>query len=397
MFIHSWRWFGPDDRISLNQIIQTGANSIVTALHHIPVGEPWSSDEIRYRKKMIEQAGLNWGVVESVPVHEDIKKRSGHYLRYIEAYKQTLIRLGKENIKTVCYNFMPALDWSRTNLAIKNKDGSKRSGFSFIQFAVIDLFILKRPGAETSYPQEVLNEAEILYASLNSRELEELERTFLLGFPGSLEAFSLKEVLQRIEGYRDLSNSDYMSNLKLFLQEIVPVAESAGIALAIHPDDPPWPLLGLPRAVSKLQDAEEIIHAVDSPTNGITFCTGSFGAALTNDLPLMAEKLAHRINFLHIRNVNRDDKFNFLEENLFAGDIDLASIIKTMILEDQRRTKGIPGYTGIPIRPDHGAQILGDYEETYYPGYNLYGRLKNLAEIRGLEMGIRSILESTIS
>ena len=393
MFIHSWRWFGPEDRIGLDQIIQTGATSVVSALHQIPVGESWSREEISFRKRLIEQSGLNWGVVESVPVHEDIKKRSGGYLRYIEAYKQTLRNLGREHIKTVCYNFMPALDWSRTNLAIKNRDGSESSGFNYIQFAALDLFILKRPGAEESYSEDVLKEAEILHSDLDQGELEELQNTFLLGFPGSGESFSLGEVLKRLEGYRDIGQADYLSNLIHFLEEIVPVAESAGILLAIHPDDPPWPLMGLPRAVSTLQDAEEIIGAVDSPSNGITFCTGSFGAAHTNDLPLMAEKLARRINFLHIRNVNRDDQFNFREENLFSGDIELVSILKTMILEDQRRTASISGYQGIHVRPDHGARILGDYNETYYPGYSLYGRLKNLAEIRGLELGIRSSLQ----
>jgi mannonate dehydratase len=356
------------------------------------VGATWPIEEIRIRKKLIEQSGLSWGVVESVPVHEDIKKRSGTYLEYIEAYQQTLVHLGQEGVKTVCYNFMPALDWSRTNLAIKNQDGSTSSGFNYIHFAAIDLFILKRPGAEESYSEEVCKEAENLRNSLTIRELEELQRTFLLGFPGSGESFSLKEVLQRIDGYRDIGRSEYLSNLKLFLKEIVPVAESAGIQLAIHPDDPPWPLLGLPRAVSTLEDAEEIIHSVDSSSNGITFCTGSFGAAHSNDLPLMAEKLAHRVNFLHIRNVNRDERLNFHEENLLTGDIDMVRILKTMILEDQRRTDEMPGYSGIPVRPDHGAQILGDYDETYYPGYTLYGRLKNLAEIRGLELGIRASL-----
>jgi len=392
MFIHSWRWFGPDDRVGLDQIIQTGATGVVSALHQIPVGDTWPLEEIRSRKNLIEQAGLNWVVVESVPVHEDIKKRSGQYLKYIESYKNTLIHLGQEGIKTVCYNFMPVLDWSRTNLALKHKDGSESSGFNYSLFAAMDLFILKRQGAEESYPEEVCREAEILYKSLGKGEREELQRTFLLGFPGSGEAFTLKEVLQRIEGYRGIGRSDYLSNLKLFLKEIVPVAESAGICLAIHPDDPPWPLLGLPRAVSTLQDAEEIIQSVNSPSNGLTFCTGSFGAAHSNDLPIMAEKLAHRVNFLHIRNVNRDSQFNFHEENLLTGDIDMHRILLTMILEDLKRADTLSDYTGIPVRPDHGARILGDYNESYYPGYTLYGRLKNLAEIRGLEMGIRASL-----
>lgn len=392
MLVHSWRWFGPDDRVGLDQIVQTGATNVVSALHQIPVGETWPLEEIRKRKNKIAKAGLSWGVVESVPVHEDIKKRSGQYLKYIESYKETLFHLGQEGINTVCYNFMPVLDWSRTKLAIKHKDGSESSGFNYIHFAALDLFILKRPGAGDSFSKEVINDAEILYKSLSSEERDELERTFLLGFPGSGEAFTLKEVLKRIEGYRGMGRSDYLGNLKLFLREIVPVAESAGIRLAIHPDDPPWPLLGLPRAVSTLQDAEEIVHSVDSPSNGLTFCTGSFGAAHSNDLPMMAEKLAHRVNFLHIRNVKRDVKLNFQEENLLSGDIDMYRILKTMILEDLRRAETLPEYEGIPVRPDHGARILGDYNESYYPGYSLYGRLKNLAEIRGLEMGIRASL-----
>lgn len=392
MFIHSWRWFGPDDGISLDQIVQTGATSVVSALHQIPVGKAWPIEDIRVRKKMIEQAGLSWGVVESVPVHEDIKKRSGQFLKYIDAYKQTLTDLGREGIKTVCYNFMPALDWSRTKLTIKNKDGSSSSGFNYIQFAALDIFILKRPGAEKSYSEELCMEAEVFFHSLSNSEREELTKTFLLGFPGSGEAFSLKEVLKRIEAYGKMSRSEYLSNLKLFLKEIVPAAENAGVRLAIHPDDPPWPLMGLPRAVSTLRDAEEIIQCVDSPANGLTFCTGSFGAAHSNDLPVMAEKLAHRVNFLHIRNVSRDQQLNFHEENLLEGDIDMVQIIRTMVKEDLRRGKDKPGYTGMPVRPDHGARILGDYQENYYPGYTLYGRLKNLAEIRGLEMGIRASL-----
>ena len=393
MFIHSWRWFGPDDRITLDQIVQTGAKSVVSALHQIPVGEAWSIQDIRIRKKMIEQAGLNWGVVESVPVHEDIKKRSGQYVKYTEAYKQTLNHLGREGIKTICYNFMPALDWSRTNLAIKNKDGSTSSGFTFTHFAAIDLFILKRPGAEESYSEEICKEAGILINGMSKKKREELEKTFLLGFPGSGEAFSLNEVLKRIESYGKMDRSEFHSNLIMFLKEIVPVAEEAGVLLAIHPDDPPWPLMGLPRAVSTLRDAEDIIQSVDSPANGLTFCTGSFGAAHSNDLPIMAEKLAHRINFLHIRNVSRDKNFNFREENLLEGDIDMLKILRTMVKEDKRRHKEDPGYAGMPLRPDHGARILGDYQEDYYPGYTLYGRLKNLAEIRGLEMGIRACLQ----
>jgi mannonate dehydratase len=393
MFIYSWRWFGPDDPVALDQVVQTGAVNIVTALHQVPVGKVWHPDLIRQRKELIEASGLTWMVVESVPVHEDIKTRTGNYREYIDNFRQTLENLGRENISTVCYNFMPALDWSRTNLAERNRDGSERSGFEFIHFAALDLHILKRPGAEASYPVAIREKAKLYFESLDEVGQKELMDTFLLGFPGSGESFSMEEVLGRIDRYRNIDRNVYMSNLQKFLKEIVPVAEEQGINLAIHPDDPPWPLLGLPRVVSTLRDAEEIIRAVDSPVNGITFCTGSFGAAYTNDLLYMAKQLAHRINFLHIRNVVRDEGFNFHEENLLEGDVDVAGIIKTMILEDLSREKRIPGYMGIPVRPDHGAKILDDFKNTFYPGYSLYGRLKNLSEIRGLVAGIRKSIE----
>jgi len=392
MFIHSWRWFGPDDPVTLDQVVQTGAVNIVTALHQVPVGKVWHPDQIRQKKELIEASGLSWKVVESVPVHEDIKTRTGNYREYIDNFRQTLVNLGRENISTVCYNFMPALDWSRTNLAERNRDGSQRSGFEYIHFAALDIHLLKRPGAEASYPAAVREQAKSYVESQDEARMKELIDTFLLGFPGSGESFSLEEVLERIERYRNIDRKVYMTNLQQFLREIVPVAEEQGIRLAIHPDDPPWPLLGLPRVVSTLQDAEEIIRTVDSPANGITYCTGSFGAAYTNDLPFMAKQLAHRINFLHIRNVVRDEGFNFHEENLLEGDVDLAGIVETMVREDLSREKRIPGYAGIPVRPDHGAKILDDFKQSYYPGYSLYGRLKNLSEIRGLEAGIRKSL-----
>lgn len=395
MFIHSWRWFGPDDPVTLKQVIQTGAVNIVTALHQIPVGETWPPEKIRQRRQLIEASGLTWTVVESVPVHEDVKTRSGKYREYIDNFKQTLVNLARENIRTVCYNFMPALDWSRTNLAERNRDGSERSGFEFIHFAALDIYLLKRPGAETFYPIEVRKQAKSYFESLDQKSKKELEDTFLLGFPGSGESFSLEKVLERVARYRDIDKYKYMSNLQEFIRETIPVAEENNIYLAIHPDDPPWPLLGLPRVVSTLRDAEEIIRTVDSPANGITFCTGSFGAAFTNDLPFMAEKLAHRINFLHFRNVTRDQQNNFHEENLLEGDVDVAGIMRTMILEDIAREKRRPDYPGIPVRPDHGARILDDFQTNNYPGYSLYGRMKNLSEIRGMEAGIRSFLAMT--
>jgi mannonate dehydratase len=397
MFLHAWRWFGHDDPVSLDQVVQTGATCIVSALHQVPVGEVWSREEIRRRADIIRKAGLKWGVVESVPVHEDIKTRSGHYIKYIENYKQTLLNLASEEVHTVCYNFMPALDWSRTSLNSRQPDGSELSSFNQVHFAAIDLHLLHRPGAEENYPEEVIRRAHEFHTSLNSREKEELLATFLLGFPGSGEAFSVKEVLQRIHKYNGVGKEEYQGHLARFLREIVPVAEEAGIHLAIHPDDPPWPLLGLPRAVSTLEDVEKIIAAVDSPANGITFCSGSFGAAHTNDLPAMASKLAHRIHFLHLRNVSRDAGNNFRETNLFEGDVDLFSIMQTMVQEDLRREKMIPGYRGLPVRPDHGARILDDLQKNYYPGYSLYGRMKNLAEIRGLEMGVRRSIQNSQS
>jgi mannonate dehydratase len=349
---------------------------------------------IRQRRELIEASGLSWTVVESVPVHEDIKTRSGSYREHIDHYKQSLVNLGQEGIQTVCYNFMPALDWSRTNLAERKRDGSERSGFEFIHFAALDMHILKRPGAAASYTAELRQKAAAFMQHLDAEGREELKDTFLLGFPGSGETFSLEEVLDRLDRYRYIDHDTFMRHLQTFLREIVPVAEEQGIRLAIHPDDPPWPLMGLPRVVSTLEDAQEIIRTVDSPSNGITFCTGSFGAAHTNDLPLMVQKLAPRINFLHIRNVSRDPHFNFHEEDLLEGDVDVHSIMRTMILEDMDREQAMPGYRGIPVRPDHGARILDDFKLSHYPGYSLYGRLKNLSEIRGMEAGIRSTLPS---
>ncbi len=393
MLEQTWRWFGPNDRISLTEIKQTGVTGIVTALHHIPTGQAWSRDEIAERKKTIEDSGLTWSVVESIPVHEDIKKRTGNYIEYIENYKKTIYHLGKEGIKTVCYNFMPVTDWSRTNLKMKFEDGAESLSFSHVQFVVVDLFILKRPGAERSYDPLVVEKAKELYADLTDHELQELQETFLLGFPGTGETFSIDEVNNRIEGYAEIDKDKFREHLKAFLLEIIPTAESVGVKMAIHPDDPPWSLLGLPRIVGTLEDAEYIINAFDSPSNGLTFCTGSLGSAHFNDLNLMSEKLAHRINFAHLRNVSRDTNLNFHENYLFEGDVDIYTVVKNLIVEQNRRKKEGVGDFKIPYRPDHGQQILGDLHMKNYPGYSLYGRMKSLAEIRGLEIGIRRSLE----
>ena len=394
MLIHSWRWFGPGDRITLEEIVQTGAQSIVTALHDVPTGKVWTGDAIRERKRLIENAGLNWSVVESIPVHEDIKRRSGSYREYTDNFRQTVAHLGQEGITTVCYNFMPALDWSRTNLKFRFGNGAESSDFNYIHFAAIDLFILKRPGAESSYPEDILRKAREFFSNLDPGKTRRLRDTFLLGFPGSGETFTLEQVLKRIEAYKEIDKERYRAHLAAFLQEIVPAAEEAGVKLAIHPDDPPWSLLGMPRVFSNMEDAEYITGIIDSPFNGITLCTGSLGAAHFNDPGIMAARLARRINFAHLRNVTRDEQWNFREEQFFDGDVDMYLVMKALIQEDERRNREEEGHPGIPVRPDHGAQLLGDLKEKNYPGYSLYGRMKSLAEIRGLEIGIRKSLKN---
>lgn len=385
---YAWRWFGEKDPVSLPQVKQTGAKSVVTALHKVPIGEIWEPEEIIKRKQIIESAGLRWTVVESVPVHEDIKLRRGKFENYIENYIQTIRNLGEAGIETLCYNFMPVLDWSRTDLEFTFDDGTESLSFNHLSFAIIDIFLLKRPGARASYPDKMLEKARALFENMDHNEKERLSDTFLLGLPGSGETFSMEEVRRKIGDYKHIESTEFKANLKHFIGSIVPVAEEQGIQLAIHPDDPPWPLMGLPKALSTLKDAQEIIEAYDSPNNGITFCTGSFGAAKSNDLPLMAEELAHRINFAHLRNVSRDEHLNFHEAKFFEGDIDMANIMSTLVRENIKRYRNNPDFEGIPVRPDHGARILGDFSIDSYPGYPLYGRLKNLAEIAGLETGL---------
>lgn len=389
MLYHSWRWFGESDPVSLMEVRQTGAYGVVSALHQIPTGEVWPIDAIRERKNQIEMAGLSWSVVESVPVHEDIKRRTGDYKKYTDNYVQTILNLGKEGINTLCYNFMPVLDWSRTNLKFRFSDGAESLYFNYAHFAAIDMFVLQRKNAAASYPKEVVAEAETFFNALNQRQKEELQHTFLLGFPGSGETLSLEEVKERLNSYSGIDNKVFKQNLFEFLKAIVPAAEQAGVKLAIHPDDPPFALMGLPRIVSTISDARDIVRAFNSPNNGFTFCTGSFGASVENDLPTMAKELSDRINFVHLRNVSRDVNKNFHENYLLEGDIDMYSVMKTIILEDNRRMESDPEHKGIPVRPDHGARILDDDQRETYPGYSLYGRLKSLAEIRGLEIGIR--------
>ncbi|MCA9732524.1 mannonate dehydratase [candidate division KSB1 bacterium] len=388
-FEKTWRWFGPNDPYSLDEIMQTGATGLVSALHQIPIGEVWSKEEIVHRKAFIEAAGFTWSVVESVPVHEDVKRRVGNYARYIENYKQTIRNLAECDIETICYNFMPVLDWSRTNLHIRYRDGSVTSNFQQYIFAAFDLFILKRKNAAADYDAETITAAEMHFQSLNDEEIQALKETILYGFPGSLEAYSLNEFTKMLATYDEIDAAALQENLKYFLQQIVPTAEESGVFLGIHPDDPPWPLLGLPRVVSTLDNINTIINTYDSPHNGITFCTGSLGASYQNDTTKMAEELAHRVNFVHLRNVSRNDKHEFLEENHLEGDVDMYAVIKTFMLEQKKRLETSATNTAMPMRPDHGHLMIPDQDRKgIYPGYSLFGRMRGLAEITGMEQAI---------
>ncbi len=387
----TWRWYGPKDSISLAEIRQTGVTGIVNALHHIPYGELWSIDEILERKKIIEKAGLTWSVVESVPVHDDIKKRTGNFKTYIENYKQTLRNLGQCGIHTVCYNFMPVLDWSRTTLNMPFADGSFALQFDYKAFRAFELFILKRTGEEVNYTETQIDEAKKYFEQMSPAQIEELKIAVMQGLPGCDDSFTLKQLEEGLDGYKGITRKMLLENLKLFLKEIVPVAEESGVRMAIHPDDPPRPVLGLPRVVSSIDDIREILSAVDSPSNGLTLCTGSLGAGAFNDLPKIAHSFANRINFTHLRNVRRDEDGNFNEDYVFEGDIDLYSVMKELVLEEERRKAEGRTDWQIPMRPDHGNLMLGDINSgrNFYPGYSLYGRMKGLAELRGLEVGIR--------
>jgi mannonate dehydratase len=389
----TWRWFGPSDPITLKEVKQTGASGVVTALHHIPIGIVWSTDEIMKRKQEIESEGLQWSVAESLPVHEAIKKRKGKYGQFIDNYKASLRNLGQCGIDTVCYNFMPVLDWSRTALDVEFKDGSITTKFEAKAFAAFDIFMLKRPGATKHHDDQQYRLAKEYYDGLNDRQKEKLLQTVLLGFPGSKEVYTLEQFKLALADYDDVGDKGLRENLYSFLREIIPVAEESGIFMALHPDDPPWPLLGLPRVVSNKQDVEQVLGVVDSPSNGITLCTGSFGAGIQNDLVDMAESFAKRVNFIHLRNVTRSESGDFLEDNHLDGDVDMYGVMKALVVEQKRRTDQGRKDTRMPMRPDHGHLMLADqHRSNVYPGYSLFGRMRGLAELRGMEMGIRRSL-----
>ena len=382
----TWRWFGPNDPVTLQDVKQTGAVGIVTALHHVPHGEVWTYEEIMERKNLIESYGLTWDVVESVTIHEEIKTRTGDYLQWIEKYKESLKNLAKAGLRVITYNFMPVNDWTRTNLDYLMPDGSKALYFNWVDLAVFDIFMLQRENAEKDYSKEIVEEAQKRHSTYTKEQLEQLAGVVMFGIPGEKKE-TVEGMRIKLARYKNIDANILRSNLVFFLQQITPLCDELGLQLAIHPDDPPTDILGLPRIVKNMEDLQFILDAVPNKSNGICFCTGSLGANPKNNLPEMAKKIGKRIHFTHLRNVKKDAQGNFFEDDHLAGDNDMYAVLKELLKIQQE----VPYQ--ISFRPDHGHQMIDDLNKVTNPGYSCIGRLRGLAEIRGLQLGILRAME----
>ncbi|MBP1858667.1 mannonate dehydratase [Rhizobium herbae] len=382
--LESWRWFGPQDPVTLSDARQAGAHGVVTALHHIYDGRIWTPDDIAERMALIRKAGMTWAVCESIPVNSAIKRRDGEWRRYLDAWKQCLANLGKAGVPVVCYNFMPVVDWTRTNLMYPTEAGGYALRFDMIDFVAYDVFVLKRRAAEESYDASVVEAARKRLATKSEDEILTLEKNIIAGLPGGEDSHTRETIRGHIAAFDGTSSDDMRASLIEFLKEVVPVAAENGVRLAIHPDDPPFSLFGLPRVVSTADDVQTILSAIDAPENGITLCAGSYGSRSGNDVVEMAGRFADRIHFAHLRNVAREPDGSFIESEHLAGDVNMVSLISVLRAEERRRKRDGRGDCIIPMRPDHGHLLIDDQKKKVNPGYSCIGRLKGLAELRGV-------------